>query len=116
LIDSAIVTDFSRFTDDHAKAMINEYPATDSRAGMDFNTGHPARNLRNKTPQPFETPLPTLMRQPMQDHRMQARITGQDLPSIARRRVALNDAGNIFSELRKHNRDVVTGDAILIFY
>jgi len=103
LINGAVITDFRGFTDHHAKAVIYEHAPANGGTRMNFNPGKPARQLRNETPQPFPATEPAPLRYPMQDDGMQAGITSQDFPCIARRGIAVNDAGNVFTNSAEHN-------------
>ena len=102
LIDRAIITDLGGFTDDHAKAMINEYPPTNRRPGVNFNARQTARNMGNKSSYPFETCTPAGIGPAMHHDRVQTGIAGQDLPAAAGCRVAFDDAADIFLNLAEH--------------
>src|SRR5512138_3044799 len=65
VIDGDIVPDFSCLADNHAHAMIDEEVMPDRRTWMDFNTGEPAHDLRNRACDQFETTLPQTVRQAM---------------------------------------------------
>src|SRR5450830_1736579 len=116
LINRTVVADFRGLTDHHAESMVDEHTSADGRTRMNFDTREPSRQLGDKAPQPLQAAIPAAVRDAVQNDRVQARITGQDFPGVARCRIAFNDAGNIFSKLSKHNVAVNAECAILIVY
>ena len=77
--------------------MINEKTSADTRSGVDLNAGEKAPQMRQRPGQPFQAKHPQRMRQPMQQQRMHARVTGQYLQRVARRRIAFKNTGNVFA-------------------
>jgi hypothetical protein len=104
MIKRAVVGDFGRLTDDHAHAMVDEYPAADGRARMDLDTGQPPSQMRGQAGQPAQLMAPQPVGESMQGQGMKARVTGQDFPGRARGRVALEHAGDVFTKTREHGR------------
>ena len=102
VIHGHIVADLGRFADHHAHAVVDKETPPDGRPRMDLDTGEPARKVRNEARQPFEIGMPQRIGQAMEDARMQARIAGQHLKGGARRGVAVEYAGNIFSKVFEH--------------
>jgi hypothetical protein len=82
--------------------VVNEYPAPDIGAGVNFNASDKSRNVRNEAREPAQAVPPAPVCATVQQQRVQSRITGQDFPSASRRRVALKDAGNVFSQALEH--------------
>ena len=54
LIDGAAVSDFRRFSDDHAHTVINQHTAPDLGGGMDFNAGSSLGALADPPREEFE--------------------------------------------------------------
>src|SRR5574340_1445840 len=79
------------------------FRSPDGRARMDLDAGEPARDMRQEACQPFQVGVPQGVRHAVQDARMQARIAGQHLKSAARRRIAVEYAGDIFPDILEHH-------------
>src|SRR4051812_35760134 len=62
LVDGHVVADDCRFADHDAHAVIDEQTFADLRAGMDFDAGQPARDLRKQSRQQEQamTPEPVI--------------------------------------------------------
>ena len=89
LVELHVVADHARLADDDARAVVDEEPLADRRAGVDVDArlrvgelGHDARDDRHL--QPIE-----LVRQPVDRHGVEPRIGHHDLHRARRRRVAL---------------------------
>ncbi len=102
VVDRAAVADLGGLADHHTHGMVEEHALADFGAGMDLDAGEPACNMRGETPQPGEAVVPEPVRRPVQDERVQARITGQDLPGAARGRITVEDALDIGAKTGEH--------------
>src|SRR5204862_1735755 len=102
LVDSAAVADLGGLADHHAHAVVDEDAGADFRARVDFDAGEEAPEMRGEAPEPLQSMQPEAARELVDPDRVQTRIAGQHLPSTAGRRVALEDAGDIAAQLRKH--------------
>jgi len=96
------VADHGRLADDDAHAVVDEDALADDGAGVDLDAGEPAADVRDEAPQPLEAMVPAPVRRALQPDRMQTRITGDDLPGAACRRVAVEDALDIGAQAVKH--------------
>jgi hypothetical protein len=76
--------------------VVDEHAAADGGAGMDLDAGEVRPKCEMKRPATSGRRSSSLG-PAMQDHRMQAGITGQHLPAVAGGGVALTDAGDVFS-------------------
>src|SRR5215469_3286876 len=106
LVQSDIITYLSRHANNDTHAVLDEKTSTELRAGMDFNSGKPARELR-KCPRQEE---PVMLPQPMMDavppKRMQAGVKQYDLQFGTRRGIAFKYRGDVFAheaEIRTHS-------------
>ena len=107
MIDGHIVADFCRFADHYTHAVVDKKTPPDSRTGVDFDAGQPACDMRQETRQPFQVGTPQPIRQAVRDTRVQARVTGQHFKGAARRRIAVEYAGDIFFNVAKHPDSLV---------
>jgi hypothetical protein len=82
--------------------MVDEHMVADVRSRMDLDAGQPARDIRYKPRQPAKPAAPARMRKSVQCQGMQARVAGQHLPARTSRRVALEDAVDVFAQPREH--------------
>src|ERR1043165_5048014 len=69
---------------------------------MDLDAGHPARKLGDEAAAPAQPVGPQPVREMMKPDGVQARIAGQHFPGGARRRVALQDAGDVATQFPEH--------------
>src|SRR4029077_7516748 len=102
LVNGAAVTYFRSFADHHAHAVVDEDARAEPGAGMDLDPGERAAEVRGKAPEQLEPVQPEPARELVDVDRVQAGIAGQYLPRRARRRVALEDAGDIAAQSREH--------------
>ena len=102
LVERDVITNFSGLTDDNAHAVIDKEASTDLRPRMNLDTGQPATKVRQHARQPLPTRRPQVMGQAMQPDSVQTRIAGQHLKGVARRRIAMEYALNIFSHALEH--------------
>src|SRR5690554_5108314 len=97
MVERTVITNFSSFTNHYAHTMINKETAAKFSARMDFDTGKPARNRRNPTRQPFQSPMPQTVTQAMNPNSMQARIIGKHFKEMTSSWVSSIYAGDIFA-------------------
>ncbi len=102
LIQRDIVADLGGFADDDAHAMVNEEAPADGGAGVDLDAGHPAPEVGHQARQPFEVALPQGIAQAVQPDRVHAGVAGQHLEGVARRRVSMEYALDIFTQTFEH--------------
>ena len=102
LVDGAAITNLSRLAHHHAHGMVKEHALADLGAGVNFDAGEPAGDMRNEPAQPFEAVVPAPVRPAVEDERMQTGVAGQHFPAAAGRRVALKDALNVGTKAGKH--------------
>src|SRR5450830_613984 len=104
MVERAVVTNFSGFTNDDTHAMVNEYTSSDSCAWMNLNTSKKACDMRAKSSQPIKTMIPYPVRKAVNNQRMHARISGEYFPLSTRSRVTFKHNDNIFFNLLEHLR------------
>ena len=102
LVNGAAITNLGGLAHHHPHRMVKKHPLANACAGMDFYASQKPGNVRDKAPQPLEILLPAPVGWPVQEHRMQARVTGDDLPAAAGRRVAVKNALNVGADSGKH--------------
>src|SRR5512135_3817935 len=102
VVKRRVLADFGGFADDHAHAMVDEHAAPDCRARMNLDARQPAPEMRGEAPEPGQAVRPEPVRHAMDLQHMQSRIAGQDLPGIASRRVAIEDAADVFTQSPEH--------------
>ena len=107
LVDGALVADLGGLTDHHAHAVVDEHPAADGGTGVDLDAGEHACQVRDEAAQPLVVGAPAGMRPTVHDQRMQTGVAGQHLPVGAGGRVALADAGDVFTQSIEHDSSVV---------
>jgi hypothetical protein len=83
--------------------MIDEKAAPDLRAGMDFDTGKEAAEMRRQAREPSQPCTPQIVRKAVHQQCMKTRVAGDDFPSIARCRIALEYNRYLFFKTSKHN-------------
>jgi hypothetical protein len=92
VVNGTTIPYFSGLANHDAHAVIEENPFTQLRAWVNFNARDPTRKIGNKSPQPFEASTPACTGPTVKHHGMQAGVAGEDLPSRARSRIAIEDA------------------------
>jgi hypothetical protein len=102
VIQRHIVADLGGLPDDHTHAVIDKKTPSYRRARMNLDAGQAPRDMRQKTRHPLQVCMPQGVRHAVEDTRVYARIAGQHLESAARRRVAFEHAGDIFSNVFEH--------------
>src|SRR5258706_4287721 len=101
VVNSAVVADFSGFADHNANAMIDEKAAPDLRSGMDLNTGKEAAEMRCQAREPPQPCTPQIVRKAVHQQCMKTRVAGDDFPSVARCRIALEYNRYLFFKTSK---------------
>jgi hypothetical protein len=104
LVDQNVVTDFRGFANHYAHAVIDEKPAADRRARMDFNSGKKPRYLRYKPGKKRDILLVKPVSQPVEEDRMKARIAEDDLDDAFGSRVFAKNSIDLFPDRAKHGR------------
>src|SRR5664279_222744 len=104
LVDGDIVTNLGGFPDDHTHAVINEEAAAESGTGMNLDTRHKARDLRECTGKKEPAMLPQSVVNAIPPNRMQTGIEQHNLKPRACGWVVLEYRGNVFA----HQAKVVT--------
>ena len=97
LVDGAVVAHDGGLADDDAESVVDEDPPADLRAGVDFDAGEDAAQVRDEPPRPQPAAAPQSVGQPVHQDGVQPRITGEDLEAAACRRVALVYAVDVFA-------------------
>src|SRR6266571_1992749 len=110
LVDGAAVTDLCGLADDDAHAVVDEDATADLRPGMDLDARQPAAELGDEPPQPAQTAAPEPVRHLVDVDGVQTRVAGQNFPCGARRRVTLEDAGDIAAQFSEHGRHLKLTD------
>ena len=103
LIESDIIADLGCLADHDAHAVIDKETTTDLCARMNLDPGQPTAERRHQTPQPFPAHPPAGMRDTVQPDGMQAWIASQHLKGIARRRITMEYALNVFPHTLEHH-------------
>ena len=102
MIQGDVVADFSGFAYDHSHAVVDEKTPADGGAGMNFDAGQKAADMRHQSPQPAQVPMPQPIRDAVNAQRMEPRIAGDNLPGRARSRIAIEYAGDVFADVFKY--------------
>src|SRR5258708_6581938 len=102
LVDRATVAHFCRLADDDTHAVIDENARADLCPRMDLDAGEEAPDVRGEAPKPAQALQPEPAREPVDPDRVQPGIAGEDFPGRARRRVPLEDAGNVAAQFPEH--------------
>ena len=98
LIDGAVIADLGGFANHHAHAVIDDEPAANARAGVNFNAGEEACPMRDPAPQPLEAVRPAPVGRPVHRQGVQAGVTGEHLPGRSGGRITFEDAADVFSQ------------------
>src|SRR5690606_12275963 len=102
VVERAVVADFGGLADHHAHAMVDEEAPADAGAGMDLDTGEPARDCGKEARRPAQAMPPQPMVDAMHQQRVQAGIAGEHLERVAGGGVALHHATDLFFEPGQH--------------
>ncbi len=106
LVQGAVVADFGSFANHHAHAVVDEDAPAQRGAGVDFNAGETARQLRGEPSQPFEATAPKPVGQPMHQHSMKARVEGDHLPATAHSRIAFKNDVDLLANSVQHQESL----------
>lgn len=74
LIQQHVITDLSRLSDDYAEAVVDEQPLPDLCSGMNLDSGHETRELRDQPRKNVAAVLIKRVREAMEKHSVQARV------------------------------------------
>lgn len=110
LIEKHIVADFRGGPDDDAHSVVNEKTPPDCSAGVDFNPGQEAGDLRQKTGQNRDAGFIEPMRKPVKQNGVKAGITKKDLKDAGGRRVLAEDGLDLFPDGGKHTIEMKLSD------
>ncbi len=102
LVKRYVIADLGGFADHDAHAVVDEKTATDARPRVDLDTGHPATEVGDQPREPLPAVAPQNVRKAVQPDGMHARIAGQHLKGVARSRVTMEYALNVFSQTLEH--------------
>src|ERR1700734_3870535 len=97
LIQGDVVADDSGLANYRAHTVVDEKAAADFRAGMNFNSGEQARELRDESGQQAHSMPPKPAAYMMSPHRVQTGVAGKNFEIGARGRVRLEDGRNILA-------------------
>src|SRR5258706_16073839 len=103
VVNGAVVADFRGFADHNAHAMVDEKAAPYLRAGVDFDTGKEAAEMRCQEREPPQPCMPQIVGETGHEQCMKTRVAGDDFPSIECCRIALEYDGYLFFKAGKHN-------------
>jgi hypothetical protein len=108
LVEQHIITDFRRLADHNPQTVINEETTADPGAGMDLDSGHKARELRNHAGGYVSSPPVEPMSSAMKENSVQPRIAEQNLETALGGRVFPFDRADLLAQRHKclfSNRD-----------
>src|SRR5690606_26469694 len=97
LVDGAVIAHDGGLADDDAESVVDEDPPADLRAGMDFDAGEHAAQVRDESSRPQPAAAPQSVGQAVHEDGVQTRVAGEDFESAAGRRVALVYAVDVFA-------------------
>src|SRR5436190_11353546 len=87
LVQQNVVADDGGFADHHARAVINEEPAPDCRAGVNLDLREEAADLREDTRQQRDVPAIESMGESVRQDSVESRIAEEDLDDALGRRI-----------------------------
>ena len=102
VIKRHIVANLGGLADDHAHAVVDEEAPAYGRAGMDLDAGEEASEMRYQPAEPAQVHAPQPIRDAVNAQSMKTRIAGDDLPRGARGGVAVEYAGDVFTDAVEH--------------
>ena len=102
LIKRDVITDLCGLADHNPHPVINEETTTHLGTRMNFNTCHPAAEVRDQPRHPLPACMPQPPRQSMKPDGVHARVTGQHFKRIARSRIAMKHTLDIFTQTLEH--------------
>ncbi len=98
LVQGHIIADYSGLANHDTHTVINKQAAPNFRAGVDLYACNETCQLRIEARQETKTVLPKPVAEMMAPHRVQAGVAEQDFEIRPCRRVALEDACDVFSD------------------
>ena len=96
VVDRAVVANFRRLADHDAHAVVDENPAADLCARMNFNAGEEAPDVGDPAGEALPPLKPAPVRRAVDDHRMKPRIGKEDFERAVRCRILFPDGFNKF--------------------
>ena len=102
LVEQHVVADFGGLADHDAGAVIDEEAAADGGAGVDFDLGEEAADLRDQRGQQRDAPAVEPVRQAVRQDRVEARIAEEDLDDTLGRRVFPENGFDLLPDGSKH--------------
>src|SRR5690606_1394709 len=103
------IADYGGLADHDAHAVIDKEAPPYLGAGMDFDACQPAADMGNKARQPFETGVPAIMADAVNQDGVNAGVGGNDFENGLRRRVTLENAQDVFFQSVEHVIDSFYG-------
>ena len=103
LIQGHIITNFSGLADHDPHAMVDKEATPHLGTRMNLDPGQPPPKIGHQASEPFPAFPPQQPRQSVNPDRMHARVAGQDLECITRRRITMENALNIFTQTLEHH-------------
>jgi len=71
MVEQDVVADLGRLADDRAHAVVDDKAAADARAGVDFDAGEEAAELRHEAAEKVKVPPPQAVGQAVKPERVQ---------------------------------------------
>ena len=103
MVKRHVVADDRGFADDDAGAVVDDEPPPDFGAGMNFDGGDDAAQIRDKPGQQEKLPLPQPVGPTVNHQGMKTWIAKHDFEPVSGRRITFHERGNIFAESLEHS-------------
>lgn len=84
VVKNAVVTDYSRFADDHTHSVVDEESTTNLGSRVNLDPGKEPRDLGQQASQEPKAPLPELMADAMPPNCVQTRVQEEDDRTVRR--------------------------------
>ena len=107
LIESDIFAELRGLADDNACTMIDEQPLANRRAGMNFNPGQKAPDIRYDARNEHPTTPIKCMRDAMQPDRMKSRVAKENFDNALCRRVTFKNDADILAKPGKEFHSIL---------
>jgi len=82
--------------------VIDEEAPADAGPRMDLDPGQPAAEMGDEPGKPLEPVVPQPVAETVDEHRMHPRVGGEDLETVAGRRIAVVYTADVFSDALEH--------------
>ncbi len=102
VIQGDVVAHLGRLANHHAHAVVNEEAFADLGAGMDFDAGEEAPDVRQEAAKQSPASLPGGVRKTIDLERVEAGITQKDLEARLDRRITVKDNVDLFAKSLEH--------------